>query len=136
MKRFSTVSPASSVARSRTAQFALMALVASSAMVATGCRGQTSKDTPIFGIRNMYDQPRYDVQEESPYFEDKRAMRPIPEGTMPRERNPDLTVTSGRTEDNMGYLMTVPKAVLWQKIRALRRVLPKEGKAKLASFNT
>jgi hypothetical protein len=45
-------------------------------LVATlgGCRGETSRETPIFDIRNMYDQPRYDVQEESAFFPDHRTM--------------------------------------------------------------
>lgn len=98
------------LARTAAAALALVALAAGLA----GCRGQTSKESPIVGIRNMYDQPRYDVQEESPYFDDKRTMRPIPEGTVPRERDPDRTVTTGRTDDNMGYLMTVPKSVVEQ----------------------
>jgi len=98
--------------RSKLSTFAIFAAVALSGLSAAGCRGQTSKDSPIFGIRNMYDQPRYDDQEESPYFEDKRAMRPIPEGVVSRERNPDLTVTSGRTEDNASYLLAVPKSVV------------------------
>jgi len=96
------------LARTAAAALALVALAAGLA----GCRGQTSKESPIVGIRNMYDQPRYDVQEESPYFDDKRTMRPIPEGTVPRERDPDRTVTTGRTDDNMGYLLTVPKSVV------------------------
>jgi mono/diheme cytochrome c family protein len=86
--------------------------VATLAFGAMGCRGQTSKDAPIFGIRNMYDQPRYNEQSESEYFEDKRTMRPIPEGAVSRERNPDLTITSGRNEENTGYVMTVPKSVV------------------------
>jgi hypothetical protein len=98
----------------RTAPLAALAPLALVALAAglAGCRGQTSKESPIFGIRNMYDQPRYDVQEESPYFDDKRTMRPIPDGTVPRERDPDRTVTTGRTDDNMGYLLTVPKSVV------------------------
>ncbi len=94
----------------RTALISLFILVSFSAGV-SGCRAQTSKDTPVFGIRNMYDQPRYDVQEESPYFEDKRTMRPIPEGAIAREREVDLGVLYGRNEDNTGYLMVIPKPV-------------------------
>lgn len=36
--------------------------------------------------RNMFDQPRVDAFEASPYFADGSAMRPIPEGTVSRER--------------------------------------------------
>lgn len=98
--------------RSQLTTVSTFALFAAVALSAAGCRGETSKDPPVFGIRNMYDQPRYDDQEESAYFDDKRTMRPIPEGAVSRERNPDLTVTSGRTEDNMGYVLAVPKSVV------------------------
>ena len=48
-----------------------------------------------------------------------------------------LHTRPGRLERCMQVMaMTVPKAVLWQKIRALKRVLPKEGEAKPASFST
>src|SRR5690606_12881842 len=35
--------------------------------------------------RNMFDQPRTDAFEYSPFFADGSAMRPIPEGTVSRE---------------------------------------------------
>ena len=55
----------------------LLAVVAFGALSClTSCRGQTSHEAPIVGIRNMYDQPRYDVQEESEFFPDHRTMRP------------------------------------------------------------
>jgi mono/diheme cytochrome c family protein len=98
--------------RSQLSSIATFAVVALAGVSASGCRGQTSKDSPIFGIRNMYEQPRYDDQAESPYFDDKRSMRPIPEGVVARERNPDLTVTSGRSDDNASYLLTIPKSVV------------------------
>ena len=48
-----------------------------------------------------------------------------------------LHTRPGRLERCMQVMaMTVPKAVLWQKIRALRRVLPKEGKVTSASHTT
>jgi mono/diheme cytochrome c family protein len=98
--------------RSQLTTVSTFALFAAVALSAAGCRGETSKDPPVFGIRNMYDQPRYDDQEESAYFDDKRTMRPIPEGAVSREQSPDLTVTSGRTDDNMGYVLAVPKSVV------------------------
>ncbi len=36
--------------------------------------------------RNMFDQPRADAFQASPFFADGSAMRPIPEGTVSRER--------------------------------------------------
>ena len=49
-----------------------------------GCRGQTSRETPIVGIRNMYDQPRYKPLAKSGFFGDERSARPAVEGTVPR----------------------------------------------------
>ena len=46
------------------------------ALALLSCRGATSKESPVVGIRNMYDQPKYNTQSESPYFEDHRTMRP------------------------------------------------------------
>jgi mono/diheme cytochrome c family protein len=75
----------------------------------SGCRGETSKETPIVGIRNMYDQDKYKIQEESQFFDDHRTMRPIIDGTVSREREIDLRIAQGRTEDNTGYVMTIPE---------------------------
>lgn len=77
-----------------------------------GCRGITSKDEPVVGIRNMYDQPRYNVQSESEFFADKRTMRPHVEGTISREKEISTEIASGRTEDNCGYVNSVPKEVV------------------------
>lgn len=38
--------------------------------------------------RNMFDQPRVDAFDSSPFFADGSGMRPIPEGTVSRERGP------------------------------------------------
>ncbi len=77
-----------------------------------GCRGQTSKETPIFGIRNMYDQPRYDVQEESELFPDHRTMRPLVEGVVARDTDVDPAIAQGRLEDQSGYVLEIPKEVV------------------------
>ncbi len=79
-----------------------------------GCRGQTSRETPIFGIRNMYDQPRYDVQEEGDgkLFADKRTMRPLPEGVIARETEIDPRIARGRLEDETAYVQEIPKEVV------------------------
>lgn len=40
---------------------------------------------PLSGCRtDMQDQPRYESYEKSPFFDDGSAMRPVPEGTVPR----------------------------------------------------
>ncbi|MCA9589804.1 MAG: cytochrome c [Myxococcales bacterium] len=79
-----------------------------------GCRGQTSRETPVFGIRNMYDQPRYDVQEEGDgkLFADKRTMRPLPEGVIARETEIDPRIARGRLEDETAYVQEIPKEVV------------------------
>lgn len=77
-----------------------------------GCRGQTSKDEPIFGIRNMYDQPKYEVQEESAFFADKRTMRPLVDGVVSRDTVTDPTIAQGRLEDQSGYVLEIPESVV------------------------
>ncbi len=55
------------------------------AVLAAGCIGAESSEPPVVGIRNMYNQPRYDTQERQPFFADQRSMRPQVEGTVSRE---------------------------------------------------
>ncbi|MBX3213384.1 MAG: cytochrome c [Labilithrix sp.] len=76
------------------------------------CRGQTSRETPIFGIRNMYDQPRYDVQEESAFFADHRTMRPLVEGVVAHDQEVDPQIAQGRLDDESGYVLEIPKVVV------------------------
>jgi mono/diheme cytochrome c family protein len=77
-----------------------------------GCRGQTSKESPIVGIRGMYDQPRYDMQAKSSFFPDHRTMRlPVP-NTVSREEILDPQVASGRLPDDSGYVLTIPQSAL------------------------
>jgi hypothetical protein len=82
------------------------------ALLSLSCRGQTSRDTPIFGIRNMYDQPKYDIQEESAFFPDHRTMRPLVEGVVSREEELDPRIAQGRLEDQTGYVLEIPKEVI------------------------
>lgn len=79
-----------------------------------GCRGQTSRESPIVGIRNMYDQPKYDIQEESKLFPDKRTMRPLVDGVVSREEVTDPQLGQGRLEDGSGYVLEIPKGA-WEK---------------------
>jgi len=76
------------------------------------CRGSTSRDTPIFGIRNMYDQPRYDVQEESSFFADHRTMRPLVDGVVSTSEDTDPQIAQGRLDDESGYVLEIPKDVV------------------------
>lgn len=50
----------------------------------TGCRGQLSDQPPIHLNPNMDQQARFDPQESSPFFRDRRAMRMPVEGTVAR----------------------------------------------------
>ena len=47
-----------------------------------GCRGQSSEDTPLRPIRHMFQQQRFDTQEENGLFPDHRAERPEVPGTV------------------------------------------------------
>ena len=69
----------------RASQLALAAVAVAALSALAGCRGQTSKESPIVGIRGMYDQPRYDVQSKSPFFADHRSMRLPLEHTVAKE---------------------------------------------------
>ena len=78
-------------------------------IVGAGCRGTTSREAPIYGIRNMYDQPKYDVQEESNFFPDHRTMRPLVEGVVAHDQDVNPETAEGRLEDGSGYVLEVPK---------------------------
>lgn len=91
-------------------QFAVIGVVALSALA--GCRGQTSRETPIFGIRNMYDQPKYLVQEESAFFPDHRTMRPLVDGVVAHDQETNPEIAQGRLEDESGYVLQIPKEVV------------------------
>jgi len=82
------------------------------AVAVAGCRGETSRETPIVPIRNMYDQPRYNMQETNDLFDDHRNMRVPPPGTVSRETEIDEAIGKGRLEDGSGYVLTVPQAVV------------------------
>jgi mono/diheme cytochrome c family protein len=90
----------------------LCASVVLAALAAAGCRGQTSRETPIFGIRNMFDQPRYEHSEESEFFADHRTMRPLVEGVVARDQETDPGVSQGRLEDQSGYVLEIPSEVV------------------------
>lgn len=80
--------------------------------LALGCRGQVSEEPPIVPLRNMYDQARYDAQEDSNFFRDGRTMRPLVEGVVAREMEVDETFHSGRTDDDSSWLLEVPSEIV------------------------
>ncbi len=82
-----------------------LAVVLLSAALVTGCR------------QDMHDTPRYEALEESDFFADKRAMRPIPEGTVARGnlREDDVYYTGkvdGEVVHTLPAQITVDKALL------------------------
>ena len=77
-----------------------------------GCRGQTTQDAPVVPIRNMYNQPRYDAQERSAFFQDGRTMRPQVAGTVSREDDANLGVATGRADDNAEWVLEIPRQVV------------------------
>ncbi len=92
--------------------FSSFVLVLGVALALSACRGQTSRDAPIGGIRNMHNQERYDIQAASDFFADKRTMRTPPEGAVSQQREADVEVLTGRLRDNSGYVLSVPRAVV------------------------
>jgi hypothetical protein len=82
-------------------------------MLVSGCVGWETDEPPIVGIRNMYNQPRYDTQEKKPFFADQRSMRPEVQGTVSREMEASLTWATGRTADDT-YILEVPPRLIEQ----------------------
>ena len=80
-------------------------------LTAVACQGQTSTEPPIAPIRNMHDNPRYDPQERSQYFQDGRAMRPEIAGTVAREMVIDPVIDEG-LDDSGSYTATIPEPVI------------------------
>ena len=82
------------------------------ATLATGCIGAESSEPPVVGIRNMYNQPRYDSQERQPFFADQRSMRPGVEGTVPREAERLIHWDTGRDAKGENWLMETPPRLI------------------------
>lgn len=78
-----------------TARIVLTGALLAGLLVTAGCQGGTSKEPPIHAIRNMYQQARYTTQTRSDFFDDGRAMRPIPAGTVAREMEMDIGLATG-----------------------------------------
>ncbi|MEM1416999.1 MAG: cytochrome c [Myxococcota bacterium] len=77
-----------------------------------GCQGMKHDEPPIVPIRNMYNQPRYDAQDEQDFWADGRAMRMPVEGSVSREMEPNLPFATGRTEDDSRWVLEVPAPVV------------------------
>jgi len=91
---------------------------------AASCRGQTSDEPPIWPLREMYHQERYDPQARSAFFADHRAMRTPPAGTVARNGRfedralgrdgylDDDRITRGLQPDGTSFVMTIPDEVV------------------------
>jgi mono/diheme cytochrome c family protein len=64
------------------------------------------------GIRNMYNQPRYDTQERQPFFADQRSMRPQVEGTVSREMEKSFPVATGVAAQSKAWISEIPTSVI------------------------
>ena len=89
--------------------------MACTALMSAGCRGNQTDSPPVVPLRNMYEQPRYDPQERSSFFQDERTMRPLPAHTVSTEMENDLGVATGRVEGDTSpsghWVGLVPVAV-------------------------
>jgi mono/diheme cytochrome c family protein len=81
------------------------------ATLATGCVGAESGEPPIVGIRNMYNQPRYDTQERQPFFADQRSMRPQVDGTVSREMERSMALATGRSASGGAWIKEMDRRV-------------------------
>jgi hypothetical protein len=78
----------------------------------TGCIGGESGEPPVVGIRNMYNQPRYDTQERQPFFADQRSMRPQVEGTVSKEMERNTEFRTGRRRTDDAWVEVVPDYII------------------------
>jgi mono/diheme cytochrome c family protein len=60
----------------------------------------------------MYDQPKYEIQSYSDFFDDHRTMRLPVEGVIAREAEIDVRIAEGRTEDESTWVLTIPQEVV------------------------
>lgn len=73
------------------------------------CRGSVSEQPPIHIIPDMDWQPRYQAQGESAFFDDGRAMRTPPEGTIAQGGMKDTPFHTGKQGD--AFLALAPVEV-------------------------
>ncbi len=83
-------------------------------LVAAACRGETSAESPIVPIRNMFHQQRYNPQSRSDFFADHRSMRKPVAHTFAREMEPSSELADGELADGSGYVMRTPDSVIGQ----------------------
>lgn len=91
---------------------AFTGLALASIIFGAGCTGTPSAEPPIVPIRNMYQQPRLQPQAHSEFFQDGRTMRQPVDGTIAREMEREISIQTGRTDDNSEWLLEVPAPVV------------------------
>jgi len=101
-----------------TAQFKTITGLALAALALTGCWGNRSEKPPVHIVWNMDFQDKWDPQEPSEFFADKRAQRPEVPGTVARGflKDDDLLWRGrdfdGRFADRLPDGMTLDAALL------------------------
>jgi hypothetical protein len=99
----------------------------------SGCREQTSDETPIAPERNMFDTERFNPESYSDFFPDHRTMRlPVP-GTLSRDHyEDDPEVATGLVPDRSGYVMAIPQAIV-QRAGGMEKMLA-QGQARFGIY--
>lgn len=57
-------------------------LIVCALALVSACRGQPSSKQPLHLVPDMDWQPKWQPEEQTPFFDDGRAMRPLVEGTV------------------------------------------------------
>jgi hypothetical protein len=95
----------------------------------SGCRGDTSPLPPIHLQQNMDFQHRFEMQEENPFFADRRASRPRVEGTVPANlAQEDDHLWRGK--DGPGWAKTLPPQDERGRNITLNRAFLERGKSR------
>jgi mono/diheme cytochrome c family protein len=86
--------------------------VALLAVLSAGCRGQTSDESPVLPLRNMWAQQKYVPQDESNFFGDHRSQRQPIEGTVAREDRIDEETLTRGVDATGGYVPVIPDEIV------------------------
>lgn len=92
-----------------TTRLSVRLAIAACVLTLAACRGSVSEQPPIHIIPDMDWQPRYQSQGESAFFDDGRAMRLPPEGTVAQGGMKDTPFYTGKQGD--AYLALAPVEV-------------------------
>jgi mono/diheme cytochrome c family protein len=94
----------------------LLAIAIALPATLSACRGQPSGDPPFHLVPDMDDQPKFKAQSENEFFADRRAMRPLVDGTIAQgQLHDDDVAWTGKGPDGAFLArapLTVDEAVL------------------------